>query len=431
VASILIKGSRVIDPASGVDKLADVLIKGRKIAAVGRVTEKADRVLDAKGKIVCPGLIDAHVHLREPGTDEAETIRSGAEAAVAGGFTSVVAMANTEPPVDNPASAEYVRLQAERAGFANVFPAGCISKGRKGEELAEMGTLAKAGCVGFSDDGNPVMNSELMRRAMEYARMLDKPILSHVEDKNLSASGVMHEGVVSVALGLAGIPAVSEIIAVERDLALAMLTGARLHVQHVSTAGAVDAIRRAKAQGVRVTAEAAIHHLVLTDECLLERDADGILKFDTNYKMNPPLRSKADVDAVRKGLRDGTIDCIVSDHAPHPLEGKELEFLDAPFGIIGLETTLALVATELVGRKIIGWPAAIAAMTANPAKAIGLAKGTLAVGADADVTVIDPDAEWTVDVNAFRSKSRNSPFGGRTVKGRTVCVIVGGAVKIG
>ena len=431
MATILIKGGRVIDPASGLDKTADVLIKGRKIAAVGRVTEKADRVIDAKGKIVCPGLIDAHVHLREPGMAEAETIASGAEAAVAGGFTSVVAMPNTEPPVDNPASAEYVTLQAARAGFANVFPAGCISKGRRGEELAELGTLAKAGCVGFSDDGSPVANSELMRRAMEYARMLDKPLLSHAEDKNLSAGGVMNEGAVSVALGLAGIPAESEVIMVERDIALARLTGARLHVQHVSTAGAVDAVRRAKKRGLKVTAEAAIHHLVLTDERLLERDAEGIYKFDTNYKMNPPLRSESDVEAVRAGLADGTIDCIVSDHAPHPLEGKELEFPDAPFGIIGLETMLALVATELVGRKLIDWPAAIAAMTSKPAAAIGLAKGSLAVGADADVTVIDPAAEWTVDASVFRSKARNTPFHGRKVKGRATCVIVGGAVKIG
>ena len=429
--TILIKGGRIIDPASGLNKVADVLIKGRKIAAVGRVTEKADRVIDAKGKIVAPGLIDLHVHLREPGMAEAETIASGAEAAVAGGFTSVVAMANTEPPVDNPASAEYVRLQAERAGFANVFPAGCISKGRKGEELAEMGILAKAGCVGFSDDGNPVEKSEMMRRAMEYARMLDRPILSHAEDKSLSAGGAMNEGVVSTSVGIFGIPAAAEVIMVERDVALAALTGARLHVQHVSTAGAVDAVRRAKARGLAVTAEAAIHHLVLTDECLLERDAAGILKFDTHYKMNPPLRSKADVEAVRKGLADGTIDCIVSDHAPHTLEAKELEFMDAPFGIIGLETTLALVATELVAKELLDWPAAIAAMTVKPAKVAGLAKGTLAVGADADVTVIDPDAEWTVDVSAFRSKARNSPFGGRKVTGKAVCVIVGGAVKIG
>ncbi len=427
--SILIKGGRVIDPAGGVDKLADVLIKGKKIAAVGRVTEKADKVIDAKGQIVAPGLIDIHVHLREPGMDEAETIASGAEAAIAGGFTSVVTMANTDPPVDNPASAEYVKLQAERAGFANVFPAGCISKGRKGEELAELGTLAKAGCVGFSDDGSPVTNSELMRRAMQYARMIDKPLLSHAEDKALAAGGAMNEGVVSVQVGMAGIPPAAEVIMVERDVTLAGFTGARLHVQHVSTAGAVDAVRRAKAAGANVTAEAAIHHLVLTDECLLERDAEGIYTFDTNYKMNPPLRSKADVAAVRRGLADGTIDCIVSDHAPHPLEAKELEFMDAPFGILGLETTLALVATELVAKKVIDWPAAIAAMTSKPAKAIGLAKGTLAVGADADVTVIDPDAEWTVDVNAFRSKARNSPFHGRKVKGRATCVIVGGSIR--
>jgi len=430
VGTILIKGGRVCDPASGRDERADVLIRAGKIAEVGTVKAGADEVIDAAGKIVCPGLIDMHVHLREPGDDEVETIASGAAAAVAGGFTTVAAMPNTDPPADSAPGVEYVALQARRAGFANVCPVGTITKGRKGEELAELGVLSRAGAVGFTDDGDPVASAELMRRALEYAAMLEKPVLTHAEDRQLSAGGVIHEGLASAALGLAAIPAASESIAVARDITLAEMTGARLHVQHVSVAASVDEIRRAKARGVHVTAEATAHHLTLTDECLLERDENDILTFNTKYKMNPPLRSQKDVDALREGLRDGAIDCIVSDHAPHSAQSKSVEFPEASFGVIGLETTLAVVITELIKPGVLGWMEAVAALTVNPARVLGTPKGTLAVGADADVTLIDPDCEWTVDSGAFRSKSRNTPFHGRRVKGKAVCVIVGGEVKL-
>jgi dihydroorotase len=292
-----------------------------------------------------------------------------------------------------------------------------------------MGLMAQDGAVGFTDDGSPVADGDVMRRAMTYARMLGMPIVSHAEDPSLSAGGVMHAGEVSTRLGLAGIPAESEAVAVARDVALAAMTGARLHVQHVSTAAAVQIIRRAKAEGVRVTAEATPHHLTLTDEALLERDAAGLLLFDTDCKMNPPLRTADDVAALRDALRDGTIDCIASDHAPHPLEAKTATFNEAPFGVIGLETTLPVVVTDLIGPGVIDWPRAVAAMTIGPAQALGLQKGTLAVGADADVTVIDPDREWVIDAGAFASRSRNTPFDGKAVKGMAVCVIVGGIVQ--
>ena len=431
MGSILIRGGRVCDPASGRDEPADVLVRDGKIARVGRVKAKADEVIDATGKIVCPGLIDMHVHLREPGNDEAETIASGVSAAVAGGFTAVAAMPNTDPPVDSVPAVEYVYLQAARARLARAYPIGAITKGRRGEELAELASLSRAGAVGFSDDGAPVSNAALMRRAMEYAAPLGKPVITHAEDLSLSAGGVMHEGAVSTRLGLAGIPAASELVAVMRDVILAEATGAHLHVAHVSVAGPVEVIRQAKARGVHVTAEVTAHHLTLTDECLLERDEEGILTFDTNYKMNPPLRTPGDVEALRTGLRDGTIDCIVSDHAPHTPQTKAVEFAEASFGIVGLETTLPLVITELIGTGCLSWSQAVAALTVNPARVLGIASGTLSVGSDADITVIDPDREWTIDVKAFRSRSRNSPFDGRKVKGAAACVIVGGEVKVG
>ena len=431
MGSILIQGGRVCDPASGRDEPADVLVRDGKIVQVGRVKGKADRVIDAAGKIVCPGLIDMHVHFREPGNEEAETIASGVAAAVGGGFTAAALMPNTEPPVDTAQGVERVRLGAARAGLARVHPIACITKGRKGAELADLASLSQAGAAGFSDDGAWVADAELMRRAMECARTLGKPVISHAEDPKRSAHGVMHEGAVSTRLGLAGISAASEVAAVERDVLLAEETGAHLHVAHVSVAGAVEVIRRAKARGVHVTAEATAHHLVLSDECLLERDEAGILKFDTNYKMKPPLRTRGDVEALRTGLGDGTIDCIVSDHAPHGLETKAVEFSEASFGIVGLETTLPLIITELIETGVLSWSRAVGALTANPARVLGVSSGALSAGAEADITIIDPGREWTIDVNALRSRSRNSPFDGRKVKGIAACVIVGGEVKAG
>jgi dihydroorotase len=421
----------VCDPASHRDELSDVLVRDGKIVQVGRVKGKADRVIDAAGKIVCPGLIDMHVHFREPGNDEAETIASGVAAAAAGGFTAVAVMPNTEPPMDTAQGVERMCLGAARAGLARVHPIACITKGRKGSELAELANLSRAGAAGFSDDGAWVADAARMRRAMECARTIGKPIISHAEDPKLSAHGVMHEGAVSTRAGLAGISARSEAAAVERDVLLAEETGASLHVAHVSVAGAVEVIRRAKARGVRVTAEATTHHLTLSDECLLERDEAGILKYDTNYKMNPPLRTRADVEALRAGVRDGTIDCIVSDHAPHGAETKAVEFSEASFGIVGLETTLPLIITELIETGVLSWSQAVAALTANPAGVLGVSSGTLAAGADADITIIDPGREWTIDVNAMRSRSRNSPFDGRKVKGVASCVLVAGEVKAG
>jgi len=416
--STLIKGGRVIDPANGVDEVADVLIVDGKVAEVGKVKTSAVETLDAKGMIVCPGLVDIHVHLRQPGGEAAETIASGAAAAVNGGFTSVAAMPNTAPPIDNEALVTYVRHEGERAGGARVFCVGAITQGRAGGELAQMGGMVRAGAVAFSDDGSWVADGDVMRRALEYARTFDKPVITHAEDGTLSGKGVMHEGAVSTALGLAGIPSASEESAVFRDIALAELTDSRLHVAHVSTAGSVELVRRAKARGVKVTAEVAIHHLTLTDE--------AVRSFETVFKVNPPLRTSADVDAVREGLADGTIDCIVSDHAPHSVEAKSLAFDEAPFGMIGLESTLPVLLTELVATGILSWSRAIEAMTIGPARALGLPVGTLAPGAQADVTVIDPDVDWTLDAGDFKSLSRNCPYHGARVRGRATAVFVDG-----
>lgn len=419
--TILIRGGRVIDPANGVDRVADVLLAAGKVAEVGKVRASADEVIEAAGLIVTPGLIDIHVHFREPGNQETETIASGAAAAAAGGFTTVAVMPNTDPPVDNEAMVEFVRTQSTRAGAANVRAIGTITRGRAGKDLAEMGQMARAGAVGFSDDGSWVRSAEVMRRAMEYARMLGKPVISHAEDPELSAGGVMHEGYLSAVLGLAGIPAAAEEVAVARDIILCRMTGARLHLAHVSTVGAVEAIRWAKSAGLSVTAEVTVHHLMLTDEC--------VRSFDPVYKMSPPLRSAEHLAALREGLADGTIDCIVSDHAPHPLQEKDVEFDAAPFGVIGLESTLPIIITELIRPGVLSWPDAVARLTTNPARVLGLAKGTLSVGADADVTVIDPEVAWTIDAGAFKSRSRNCPFHGAKVTGRAVAAIVAGIRK--
>jgi dihydroorotase len=418
---ILIEGGRVIDPSQGMDRVTGVLIEDGRIAAYDSVATGREDVIDAAGKIVSPGLIDMHVHLREPGREEDETIQTGTAAAVAGGFTSIACIPNTEPPIDTQATVEFIQHQAARADQCNVYVVACVSKNREGKELAELGQLFHAGAVAFSDDGAPVYDAELMRRALEYCRMFDKPILNHAEVRELTQGGVMHEGAVSLSLGLTGMPSVAEDVMTSRDIALADATGGRIHIMHVSSSGSVDLIRRAKGRGVNVTTEVCPHHFTLTDECLR--------KFDSNYKMSPPLRSQKHVDACIAGLVDGTIDAICTDHAPHAVEKKMRELDQAPFGIVGLETALGLVVTRLIEPGHLEWPAALAKMTINPARILGIEKGTLAIGADADVTVIDPDVRWTVDPARFHSKSSNTPFAGWKLQGRADTVIVGGRVK--
>jgi dihydroorotase len=421
MSSILIQSARVIDPSQPMDRVTNLLIEDGRIAGYDVPAGGQDLILDAAGKIAAPGLIDMHVHLREPGREEDETIATGTAAALAGGFTSVACIPNTDPPIDTQGSVEFVRGQAARADHCNVFVLACVSKNREGKELAEIGQLVEAGAVGFTDDGNPIHDPELMRRAFEYCLMFDKPVLNHAEIRELTEHGVMHEGLVSLVLGLTGMPSASEDVMTSRDIALAEATGGRLHEMHVSTANSVEAIRRAKRRGVRVTAEVTPHHLTLTDECLRT--------FNSNFKMNPPLRGQPDVDACVAGLQDGTIDAIATDHAPHAQEKKMQELDQAPFGVVGLETALGVIVTRLIEPGHLDWSTALATMTCNPARILGIAKGTLAIGADADVVIIDPDARWTVDPSKFRSKSTNTPYAGWKLRGRAETVIVGGRVK--
>ncbi|RLS75018.1 MAG: dihydroorotase [Planctomycetota bacterium] len=424
MATLLIRGGRVIDPAQDIDRIADLRIVDGRIAGIGpgeTGAGRADETIDAAGMIVTPGLIDMHVHLREPGREEDETIASGTRAALAGGFTSVACIPNTEPPIDTQAAVEFIHQKAARADTCNVFVVACVSRNREGKELAEIGQLVEAGAVAFSDDGAPVSDAELMRRALEYCSMFGKTILAHEEVLELSRGGVMNEGLVSLLLGLGGMPAAAEEVMIGRDTALAESTGGRLHVMHVSTAGGVALVRAAKARGVRVTAEACPHHFTLTDESLRT--------FDANCKMSPPLRTAADVEAIIAGIADGTIDCIATDHAPHAREKKMLELDRAPFGILGLETAIGLSVMRLIVPGHLGWPRLVEAMSTLPARILGLDRGTLRTGSPADVTIIDPDRTWKVDVKSFRSKSINSPFDGWTLRGRAVATIVGGRVK--
>lgn len=417
-----ITNGRVIDPSQNLDAVQDVWIdKGRVLHLGPRPDLRAAETIDAAGLIVSPGLIDMHVHFREPGREEDETIATGAAAALAGGVTSVACMPNTEPAIDSQAAAEFVILQAKRAGLAHVFPIGAITKGRKGEELAEFGGLTAGGAVAFSDDGSPVMSAEIMRRALEYCKMFGKAVMDHCEDLELSKGAVMHEGSVSLELGLRGYPAAAEEIMIHRDIRLAEMTGGRLHILHVSTAGGVELIRQGKKRGVQVTGEAAPHHFTLTHE--------ELRSFDSVYKMSPPLREKHDVEALIEGLKDGTLDVIATDHAPHAPEKKLRELDQAPNGIIGLETLLPVCVTALIEPGHLTWPQLLAKLTCNPAHVLDLAKGTLKPGADADVTLIDPKREWTIDPATFKSKSRNCPFAGWKVRGRAAKVLVGGAVK--
>lgn len=418
--TLLIQGGHVIDPGR-VNGVADVLIENGTISAVGpALTAPAGAtVIQAKGQLVLPGFVDLHVHFREPGFEYKETIQSGTAAAVAGGFTTVCAMPNTNPVNDNQAVTEFMLERAKAAGNAHLYPIGAITKKSEGKELAEIGDLRRAGCVAISDDGKPVMNSLVMRRAMEYARAFDVPVVDHCEDLHLSEGGCMNEGLVSTELGLPGIPSAAEDVMVARNVSLAELTGARLHLAHISTAGSVRMVREAKARGLKVTAEACPHHFTLTEE--LTRG------YNTHAKMNPPLRTMQDVQAIKEGLRDGTIDVIATDHAPHATQEKQQEFTEAPFGIVGLETALSLT-LALVDEGVLTLESAVDKLATAPAKAFSLNAGTLAVGAPADVAIVDPNREWQVDPTRFRSKSRNTPFAGWKVKGRVTTTIVSGRV---
>ncbi len=419
---ILIRGGRVIDPSRGTDGVADLYLAEGKVASVGRNLGTPDDalIIDAAGKMVSPGLIDLHVHLREPGQEDLETVASGSMAAAAGGFSAVCAMPNTDPVTDNQAAVGFIVSQAQRAGKARVYPIGAISLGQKGQQLAEFGELVGAGAVAVSDDGKPVVSSHLMRTALEYARTFAIPVADHCEDPTLSAGGAMHEGLVSTRLGLKGIPAAAEEIMVARDILLAEHTGGHVHLCHISTRGSVELIRRAKEKGIRVTAEGCPHHFTLTHE-----QCEG---YNTNAKMNPPLREPEDREAIRQALRDGTIDAICTDHAPHHYDAKEREFDDAPNGIIGLETALGLANTELVESDLLTIGDLVNRMSTMPARIFNLPGGTLAPGSPADVLIADPKASWVVDPSAFFSKSRNTPFGGRRLTGLAVTTIVRGQV---
>ncbi|MFN8651078.1 MAG: dihydroorotase [Gemmatimonadales bacterium] len=422
IRPILIRGGRVIDPSRQADAPADVYLVDGKVAAVGSniTVEEGVQVIEARGKVVAPGLIDLHVHLREPGQEDLETVATGAMAAAAGGFTAVCAMPNTDPVLDNQGAIGFVISQAQKAGKARVYPIGTISLGQKGEQLAEMGELVGAGAVAVSDDGRPVMSSHMMRTALEYAKTFGIPVADHCEDMSLAKGGAMHEGIVSTRLGLKGIPAAAEEIQVARDIILAELTGGHVHLCHMSTRGSVSLIRRAKDMGLKVTAEATPHHFTLTHTA-----CEG---YNTNAKMNPPLREDPDREAIRQGIKDGTIDVIATDHAPHHYDAKEREFDDAPNGILGLETAFGLAVSELVLPGLVTLPELIYRMSTHPARIFNLPGGTLSVGAPADVVILDPAATWTVDPTTFYSKSRNTPFTGRALTGRADLTIVRGRV---
>ena len=421
----IVKGGRLVDPATGRDGAFDVRIEDGRIALVGRdLPVLGAQVVEVpSGWIVAPGLIDIHVHLREPGQEHKETIASGTASAVAGGFTSVACMPNTEPINDHAGITEFILKKAAEAGLARVYPIGAVSIGSSGEQLAELGEQKAAGCIAFSDDGRPVATALLMRRALEYAGMLGAPIIDHCEDPSLKADGVAHEGYYASALGLRGIPGAAESLMVERDVSLAELTGAHVHIAHMSARQSVRAVRAGKERGVRVTCEVAPHHFTLTDEAL-----DGPVKYDTNLKMNPPLRDRADRDAMLEGIADGTVDVIATDHAPHHADEKTVEFDRAPFGIVGLETAVPLVFDRLVHAGRISVRRAIELLSANPARVMTLPGGTLADGAPADVTIVDPDRVVAIDAAALKSRSKNTPFHGWTLRGAVMMTIVGGRV---
>jgi dihydroorotase len=419
MSRLLIRGGRVIDPDTRVDETLDVLIVDGSIAERGRGLEVSEdtRIFDADGAIVAPGLVDMHVHLREPGREDEETIATGSRAAAHGGVTAVAAMPNTEPAIDTPSWVEFVR---EHPSDIEVYPVAAITRGRRGEALTEMAELREAGAVAFSDDGSYVADGRVMRRALEYASMVGLPVISHCEEPTLVGSGVMNEGLASTLAGLRPVPAAAEEVAVARDIILARMTGASLHIAHVSTRGSVELVRRAKDEGVNVTCETCPHYFTLTD--------DEVRSYDTNLRVNPPLRSAADVSAIRTGLADGTIDAIASDHAPHSLEEKQVEFDEAPPGMIGLETLLPLILTQLVRPGTVTLERAIELMSTDPASILGIEHGSLAERSPADVTVFDPDWAWEISADWFMSKSRNSPFIGRRVSGRVLLTVSRGEI---
>ncbi len=416
----LIKNGRLIDPANGIDQVTDILIDDFYVVQIGTIEDDCETI-DATGKIVAPGLIDLHVHFREPGDEEEETIASGSDAAVAGGFTSVVCMPNTKPPIDEATGVEFIHRMGRQARKTFVYVMGAITKGREGKELAEMGLMSQAGAIGFTDDGTGVQDVAVMQRAMKYSTMFNKVISQHCENAALAKNGVMNAGYNSTVLGLPGMDPLAEELMLWRDVQLAKKTGAHYHVQHVSTAGSMKIIREAKAEGLHVTCEVTPHHLLLTEEMIVD--------YDTNYKVAPPLRSKADVEALKQGIADGIVDALATDHAPHLQSEKELEFLAAPCGIASLECALPLYIKALVEPGLISWSEMLAMLTYRPAAILKEDKGKLGVGDRADVVIIDPNAEWTVDVNQFRSKSRNCPYHGWKVKGKVTHTLVAGELR--
>ncbi len=422
---LVISGGRVIDPASDFDKTADIFIRDGKVVRIEsdrreRIYENVVfQVVDAKGKIVCPGLIDMHTHLREPGREDEETIYTGSLAAVAGGFTAICCMPNTFPPIDNQETVNFV-LEKAKSAKCRVFPVACITKGQKGEEITEIGDLVEAGAIALSDDGLPVISSQVMRNALEYSLMFGIPIISHCEDPTLSEGGVVNESFVSCLLGMRGIPSMAEEIMVSRDIKLCEYTKGKLHIAHISTAGSVHLLHEAKKRKMNITCEATPHHFTLTDEL--------VKTFNTSLKVNPPLRTKKDVLAIKRGLKDGTIDVIATDHAPHSVEEKDVQFDAAPNGMIGLETALSLVISELIDRNILSWKEAIAKLTTNPARILNLDLGRIKVGSPADITVIDVKANWVVTPERLYSRSKNSPLVGKRLKGRAWMTIVDGKI---
>lgn len=417
----MIKNGRLIDPANKVDRVADLLIDDFRVQKIGKIDEACDIQIDATGKIVSPGLIDLHVHFREPGDEEEETIASGSAAAVAGGFTSVVCMPNTNPPIDEATGVEFIHRMGRQARKTFIYVMGALTKDREGKELSEMGLMAQAGAIGFTDDGDGVQDTAVMLRAMKYASMLNRVVSQHCQDNSLAKNGVMNAGYNATVLGLPGMDPLAEEMMLWRDIQLAKKTGVRYHMQHISTAGAVKIIREAKTEGLPVTCEVTPHHLLLTE--------DAIAEYDTNYKVNPPLRSQKDIEALKQAVKDGIIDALATDHAPHLQSEKELEFLTAPCGIAGIECALPLYRKALLEPGIVDWSGLLAMLTYKPAQVLGVEKGRLGVGDRADVTILDPDAEWTIDAHKFFSKSRNCPYHGWTVKGKVLYTLVAGEVR--